>query len=78
MIELGYHRCDETGQVVPRYYPSVDPEQPHKEEGDIRAHLEGYITISPVKPCWNPPAQQTSKIAQRLAGILRGSKTNKP
>ncbi len=77
MIELGYHRCDETGQVVPRYYPGVDPEQPHKEEGDIRAHLEGYITISPVKPCWNPPAQQASKIAQRLAGILRESKTNK-
>lgn len=69
MIELGYHRCGETGHVVPQYYPGVDPEQPHKEEGDIRAHLEGYITISPVKPRWNPPAVQAEELCQRLNGI---------
>jgi len=69
MIELGYHRCDETGHVVPRYYPGVDPEQPHREEGDVRAHLEGYITISPVKPRWNPPARQAEQLRQRLNGL---------
>ncbi len=69
MIELNYHRCDETGHVVPRYYPGVDPEQPHKEEGDVRAHLEGYITISPVKPRWNPPADQAEELRRRLNGL---------
>jgi len=71
MIELGYHRCDETGHVVPCYYPGVDPEQPHKEEGDVRAHLEGYITISPVKPRWNPPASQAEELRNRLNGLER-------
>jgi 5'-nucleotidase len=71
MIELGYHRCDETGHVVPRYYPGVDPEQPHREEGDVRAHLEGYITISPVKPRWNPPAGQAEELRHRLNGLER-------
>lgn len=66
MIELGYHRCDQTGGVVPRYYPGVDPEQPHTEEGDVRAHLEGYITISPVKPSWNPAAGEASELLRRL------------
>ena len=69
VIELGYHRCDETGHVVPRYYPGVDPEQPHREEGDIRAHLEGYITISAVKPCWNAPASQAEELRCRLKGL---------
>ena len=71
MIELGYHRCDETGHVVPRYYPGVDPEQPQREEGDVRAHLEGYITISPVKPRWNPPASQAEELRNRLNGLER-------
>jgi len=66
MITLGYHRCDETGHVVPRYYAGVDPEQPHKEEGDVRAHLEGYITISAIKPRWNPPANQAEELRKRL------------
>ena len=69
MIELYYHRCDETGHVVPRYYPGVDPDQPHREEGDVRAHLEGYITISPIKPRWNPPADQAEALRQRLNGL---------
>ena len=66
MIELDYHRCDETGHVVPRYYAGVDPEQPHREEGDVRAHLEGYITVSPVKPGWNPPAGETTELLEHL------------
>jgi len=66
MIELAYQRCDETGHVIPRYYPGVDPDQPDREEGDVRAHLEGYITISPVKPSWNPPADETGELLLRL------------
>ena len=72
MITLGYHRCDETGHVVPRYYAGVDPEQPHKEDGDIRAHLEGYITISTIKPRWNPPVNQVEELKQRLATLGLG------
>ena len=69
MITLGYHRCDETGHVVPRYYPGVDPAQPFNEEGDVRAHLEGYITISSIKPRWNPPAKQAEELRQRLGNL---------
>ncbi len=70
MIELAYHRCQETGHVIPRYYPGVDPDQPHKEEGDVRAHLEGYITVSPVKPGWNPPAEEAGSVLKRLNDCL--------
>jgi len=66
LIEMGYHRCDETGQVVPGFFAGVDPEQPHKEDHDIRAHMEGYITISAIKPQWNPPASQTEVLRKRL------------
>lgn len=66
MITLGYHRCNETGHVVPRYYAGVDPDQPHREDGDVRAHLEGYITISAIKPRWNPPANQAEELRKRL------------
>jgi 5'/3'-nucleotidase SurE len=69
VIDLGYHRCDETGHVVPRFYPGVNPAEPHKEDGDVRAHLEGYITISAVKPRWNPPAKQARKMRKRLEGL---------
>jgi broad specificity polyphosphatase/5'/3'-nucleotidase SurE len=69
MIKLDYHRCEESGHLVPRYYPGVDPDQPHKEQGDVRAHLEGYITVSPVKPGWNPPAGEASELLSRLEGI---------
>jgi 5'/3'-nucleotidase SurE len=72
VIELGYHRCDETGSVVPHYKSGVDPEQPDREDGDIRAHLEGYITISAVKPCWNPPASQSEELRKRLQGLTPG------
>jgi 5'-nucleotidase len=68
MIELGYHRCDQTGHVVPKFYPGVDPDQPHREEGDIRAHLEGYITVSPVRPAWNPPREISDLVLRRLNG----------
>ena len=66
MIKMAYHRCAETGQVVPRYDLGVDPEQPHRENGDVRAHLEGYITISAIKPSWNPPARQAEALRRRL------------
>ena len=69
MIELNYHRCDQTGHVIPRYYPGVDPDQPQREEGDVRAHLEGYITISAVKPRWNPPAKEAEELRNRLDGL---------
>jgi len=69
MIILGYHRCTETGHVVPRYYAAVDPQQPHQADDDIRAHLEGYITISAIKPRWNPPAKQAEALRQRLDAL---------
>jgi len=72
MIQLGYHRCTETGDVVPGFYPGVNPDQPHKEAGDVRAHMEGYITISTVKPRWNPPAKQARKLEKRLASLALG------
>lgn len=69
LIEMGYRRCDETGQVIPGFYSGVDPEQPHKEDHDVRAHLEGYITISAIKPNWNPPASQAEELRQRLKAL---------
>ena len=69
MIEMGYSRCEESGGVIPQYYAGVDPDQPNNEQGDVRAHLEGYITISPVKPQWNPPDQDTQILKQRLNGL---------
>jgi len=66
MIELGYELCDDTGHVVPRYLAGVDPQQPQREKGDVRAHLEGYITISPVKPGWNPGKRASRNLEQRL------------
>ena len=69
MIRMGYHRCDESGHVVPGFYPGVDPEQPHKEADDVRAHMEGYITISTIKPRWNPPAKQARKLEKRLESV---------
>lgn len=72
MIEMGYHRCTETGQVVPGFYPGVDPLQPQKEAGDVRAHLEGYITISTIRPRWNPPAKKAKKLAKRLEELSLG------
>lgn len=70
IIDLGYHRCDDTGHVVPSFYPGVDPSDPQKEDGDVRAHMEGYITISAVKPRWNPPAKQARKLRKRLEGLV--------
>lgn len=69
MIELGYKRCEETGQVIPRYYRGVDPDRPGDEKGDVRAHLEGYITISPVKPRWNPPRDEARGLKKRLGSL---------
>lgn len=69
IIDLGYHRCDQTGHVVPRFHAGVDPAQPEKEKGDIRAHLEGFITISAIKPRWNPPAKQSEKLRRRLQSL---------
>ena len=72
IIDLAYRRCDETGHVIPRFAAGVDPEKPHKEDGDVRAHMEGYITISAVKPRWNPPARQARKLRKRLGKLDRG------
>jgi 5'/3'-nucleotidase SurE len=71
IIDLAYHRCDKTGQVVPRFSAGVDPEQPQKEDGDVRAHMEGYITISAVKPRWNPPAGKAKKLRERMSTLQR-------
>ncbi|MFC1688746.1 5'/3'-nucleotidase SurE [Pseudomonadota bacterium] len=72
MIEPGYRLCDQTEKLIPQYCAGVDPGQPHLEEGDIRAHLEGFITISPVKPIWNPPINETDELLKGLAGTLPG------
>ena len=72
IIQMGYHRCAETGHVVPGFYPGVDPEQPQNEAGDVRAHMEGYITISTIKPRWNPPAKQARKLEKRLEAVTLG------
>jgi len=69
IVELIYRRCDETGQLVPSYSLGVDPEQPQNEDGDVRAHLEGYITISAVKPDWNAPVEQSEEVRKRLKGV---------
>lgn len=66
MIEPGYRRCEKTDQLIPRYLAGVDPERPHREHGDVRAHLEGFITVSPVKPCWNPSPEEAGDLLQRL------------
>ena len=66
MIELGYRRCENTGDVMPRYYAGVNPDMPHEEEGDVRAHMEGYITVSLVKPNWNPSAAETADLMKKL------------
>jgi 5'/3'-nucleotidase SurE len=68
MIEPVYRRCDQTNQLIPHYVAGVDPDQPDREEGDVRAHLEGYITVSPVRPRWNPPAAETGELLERLNG----------
>jgi len=72
VIELGYERCADTGHVIPSYHAGVDPEQPHKEAGDIRAHMEGYITISAIKPNWNAPSEEAEKLASRMGKLKPG------
>jgi 5'-nucleotidase len=78
LIELGYYRCDETGHVVPRYHANVDPQRPDREEGDVRAHLEGYITVSPVRPSWNPPSEEAEALRERLNGVAQPEPAVKP
>jgi len=72
IVKLGYHRCAETGQVVPHYDLGVDPRQPQNEDGDVRAHLEGYVTISVIKPRWNAPASEAEALRKRLDGLNPG------
>ena len=60
---MGYHRFAKTGHVIPGFYSGVDPDQPHKEDHDVRAHLEGYIIISAIKPRWSPPTTPDRGIA---------------
>ncbi len=67
MVELDYSRCSETGHVIPEYHRNAwEAEQ---EAGDIRAHMEGYITISAVRPNWNLPPEDVDAIRDRLNGI---------
>lgn len=75
MIKLAYSRCKDTGHVIPRYYPGVDPDNPQRESGDIRAHMEGYITISTVKPQWSAPVELADEIRARLSGKPAGLDT---
>ena len=70
MVQLAYRRCEETGQVLPFFVPGVDPAEPQREHGDVRAHLEGYITISPVKPSWNPSEEEARQVRESLAGLF--------
>ena len=70
MVQLAYRRCENTGQVVPFFVPGVDPAKPQREQGDVRAHLEGYITISPVKPNWNPSEEEAGQVRESLASLL--------
>lgn len=70
IVELGYGRCRDTGHVVPTFLPGVNPDKPHREHGDVRAHMEGYITVSPVKPSWNPPRHETELLRKRLDGLI--------
>lgn len=44
------------------------------DDGDVRAHLEGYITISAIKPRWNPPASQSEELRERLSALGLGFK----
>jgi len=73
LIELGYQRCTQTGHVVPSYHRNVDPDRPELEAGDVRAHLEGYITVSAVRPNWNPPSEESAGLRKRLGRVLEGS-----
>lgn len=70
MVKLAYDRCDVTGQVIPFFTPGVNPRKPHHEDGDVRAHLEGYITISPVKPNWNAPESEAQAIRDQLGKLF--------
>lgn len=67
MVQLRYDRCEETGHAVPRYIKSKGGVQDH--EGDMRAHMEGYITVSAVKPDWNAPDELVRDIRSRLSGL---------
>ena len=70
LVQMSYRRCEDTGNVTPYFVPGVNPGKPHREEGDVRAHLEGYITVSPVRPGWNPPEDEVSSIRKRLGPLL--------
>ena len=65
MIELEYYRCEKTNHVIPQYRRNVWEHE--NEDGDIRAHMEGYITVSAVRPHWNPPKKEVNEIIRRLS-----------
>ena len=73
MIQLAYRRNEDNGHVEPFFVPGVDPAEPQREHGDVRAHLEGYITISPVKPSWNPSEEEAGQVRESLASLLGGN-----
>lgn len=70
LIQLAYERCRESGRVIPSFIPGVDPDNPQREHGDVRAHLEGYITISAVKPGWNASEEETGLVRGHLENLL--------
>lgn len=66
-VDLGYERCEESGHAVPRY--RLRPEGSLEEEGDIRAHEKGFITISALRPDWNAPEEIVEDIRSRLGKL---------
>jgi hypothetical protein len=38
----------------------------------VRAHLEGFITVSTIRPRWNPPAKKVKKLEKRLEAVRLG------
>lgn len=70
LIQMDYEHCEDTGRITPFFLPGVDPNAPEREHGDVRAHLEGFITISPVKPGWNPPEDEAVLLRESLASFI--------
>lgn len=69
LIELAYLPCDRTGRLEPRYRAGVVAERSDLRAGDLRAHMEGYITVSPVRPSWNASPEESRLLQQRLNGL---------
>jgi len=69
LIELAYLPSEVTGRLEPRYRAGIVAERPDLRAGDLRAHMEGYITVSPVRPSWNASPEESRVLQQRLKGL---------